>query len=94
MNVSTHNGSARNTPPIQEECPIPDVLQQLLVRLLTTSLPRTGYAGRAGRVIQGKHIQDDDWPSWRLLRRARCSTRRIGTIVQAVHTLLACNYSG
>ncbi|MFD4377592.1 transposase family protein [Streptomyces sp. NPDC058486] len=32
--------------------------------------------------------------SWRLLRRARCSTRRIGTIVQAVHTLLACNYSG
>jgi hypothetical protein len=32
--------------------------------------------------------------SWRLLRRARCSTRRIGTIVQAVHTLLTCNYSG
>ncbi|MFJ3505380.1 IS5/IS1182 family transposase, partial [Streptomyces sp. NPDC090135] len=27
-------------------------------------------------------------------RRARCSTRRIGTIVQAVHTLLNCNYSG
>ncbi|MFF0794932.1 IS5/IS1182 family transposase, partial [Streptomyces spiralis] len=27
------------------------------------------------------------------LRRARCSTRRIGTIVQAVHTLLTCNYS-
>jgi hypothetical protein len=26
--------------------------------------------------------------SWRLLRRARCFTRRIGTIVQAVHTLL------
>ncbi|MFC8958051.1 IS5/IS1182 family transposase, partial [Streptomyces sp. NPDC058287] len=26
--------------------------------------------------------------------RARCSTRRIGTIVQAVHTLLTCNYSG
>jgi hypothetical protein len=32
--------------------------------------------------------------SWRLLRRARCSTRRTGTIVQAVHTLLTCNYSG
>jgi len=32
--------------------------------------------------------------SWRLLRRARCSTRRIGTIVQAVHTLLTCSYSG
>ncbi|MFJ7905143.1 IS5/IS1182 family transposase, partial [Streptomyces sp. NPDC096198] len=26
--------------------------------------------------------------------RARCSTRRIGTIVQAVHTLLNCSYSG
>ncbi|WP_406190388.1 transposase [Streptomyces sp. NBC_01017] len=32
--------------------------------------------------------------SWRLLRRARCSTRRIGTIVQAVHTLMTCSYSG
>ncbi|GAA2412270.1 hypothetical protein GCM10010420_46890 [Streptomyces glaucosporus] len=32
--------------------------------------------------------------TWRLLRRARCSTRRIGTAVQAVHTLLTCNYSG
>ncbi|WP_179199777.1 IS5 family transposase [Streptomyces sp. NRRL B-24572] len=32
--------------------------------------------------------------SWRLLQRARCSTRRIGTIVQAVHTLLTCSYSG
>ncbi|PNV36362.1 IS5/IS1182 family transposase [Streptomyces sp. DH-12] len=31
---------------------------------------------------------------WRLLRRARCSTRRTGTIVQAVHTLLTCSYSG
>ncbi|MFD3741869.1 transposase family protein [Streptomyces sp. NPDC058629] len=31
---------------------------------------------------------------WRILRRARCSTRRIGTIVQAVHTLLTCNYPG
>lgn len=29
--------------------------------------------------------------SWRPLRRARCSTRRISTIVQAVHTLLTCN---
>ncbi|MER6434064.1 IS5/IS1182 family transposase, partial [Streptomyces sp900105245] len=27
-------------------------------------------------------------------QRARCSTRRIGTIVQAVHTLLTCDYSG
>ncbi|MEU0664151.1 IS5/IS1182 family transposase, partial [Streptomyces lavendulocolor] len=27
-------------------------------------------------------------------RRARCSTRRISTIVQAVHTLLTCDYSG
>jgi hypothetical protein len=32
--------------------------------------------------------------SWRLLRRARCSTRRIGTIVQAIHTLMTCSYSG
>ncbi|MFD1534834.1 transposase family protein [Pseudonocardia aurantiaca] len=32
--------------------------------------------------------------SWRILRRARCSTRRISTIVQAVHTLLTCDYSG
>ncbi|MFC8175685.1 transposase family protein [Streptomyces sp. NPDC057325] len=30
--------------------------------------------------------------SWRILRWARCSTRRIGTIVQATHTLLSCNY--
>ncbi|MGW6412683.1 IS5/IS1182 family transposase, partial [Streptomyces vinaceus] len=26
--------------------------------------------------------------------RARCSTRRISTIIQAVHTLLTCGYSG
>ncbi|MFF0561967.1 IS5/IS1182 family transposase, partial [Streptomyces sp. NPDC004266] len=26
--------------------------------------------------------------------RARCSTRRISTIVQAVHTLMTCGYSG
>ncbi|WP_172388242.1 transposase family protein [Streptomyces sp. MNP-20] len=32
--------------------------------------------------------------AWRLLRRARCSTRRIGTIVQAIHTLVTCDYSG
>ncbi|WP_435601825.1 IS5 family transposase [Streptomyces sp. YPW6] len=32
--------------------------------------------------------------SWRILRRARCSTRRIGTIVRAVHVLLTCSYSG
>ncbi|GAA3595811.1 IS5/IS1182 family transposase [Streptomyces osmaniensis] len=30
---------------------------------------------------------------WRLLRRARRSTRRIGTIVQAIHTLLTCDSS-
>ncbi|MFG2795003.1 IS5/IS1182 family transposase, partial [Streptomyces sp. NPDC048419] len=27
-------------------------------------------------------------------RRARCSTRRIGTAVQAIHTLLTCDYLG
>ncbi|MFG2554026.1 IS5/IS1182 family transposase, partial [Streptomyces sp. NPDC048581] len=27
-------------------------------------------------------------------RRARCSTRRIGTAVRAIHTLLTCDYSG
>ncbi|MGW1052040.1 transposase family protein [Streptomyces sp. NPDC002521] len=32
--------------------------------------------------------------SWRVLRRARCSTRRIGTIVQAVHTLLTWSCPG
>ncbi|MFF6837133.1 transposase family protein [Streptomyces sp. NPDC012438] len=32
--------------------------------------------------------------SWRVLHRARCSTRRISTIVQAVHTLPTCGYSG
>jgi hypothetical protein len=32
--------------------------------------------------------------TWRLLRRARCSTRRIGTAVQTVHTLLTCTCSG
>ncbi|MFE7595537.1 IS5 family transposase [Streptomyces sp. NPDC057494] len=32
--------------------------------------------------------------SRRLLRRATCSTRRIGTIVQAVHTLLTYSYAG
>ncbi|WP_371656732.1 MULTISPECIES: transposase family protein [unclassified Streptomyces] len=32
--------------------------------------------------------------SWRILRRARCSTNRIGRIVAAVHTLLTCSYSG
>lgn len=31
--------------------------------------------------------------SWRLLRRARCSARRIGIPIQAVHTLLTCSYS-
>jgi hypothetical protein len=32
--------------------------------------------------------------SWRLLQRARCSTRRISTIFQAIHTLLTCGNSG
>jgi len=32
--------------------------------------------------------------SWRVLRRARCSTRRIGRTVQAVHVLLTCDYAG
>jgi hypothetical protein len=32
--------------------------------------------------------------TWRLLRRARCSTNRIGRIVTAVHTLLICGYGG
>ncbi|GHG50377.1 transposase family protein [Streptomyces griseocarneus] len=32
--------------------------------------------------------------SWRILRRARCSTNRISRIVQAVHALLTCGYSG
>ncbi|GAA3594006.1 hypothetical protein GCM10022295_89280 [Streptomyces osmaniensis] len=31
--------------------------------------------------------------TWRLLRRARRSTRRIGTAVQAVHTPMTCRYS-
>ncbi|MFE3907842.1 transposase family protein, partial [Streptomyces sp. NPDC059153] len=31
---------------------------------------------------------------WRILRRTRCSTRRVGTIVQAIHTLMTCGYSG
>ncbi|MEV4591207.1 transposase family protein, partial [Streptomyces chartreusis] len=31
--------------------------------------------------------------SWRLPRQARCSTRRIGTIIQAIHTLLTCSHS-
>ncbi|RKN60046.1 IS5/IS1182 family transposase, partial [Streptomyces klenkii] len=32
--------------------------------------------------------------TWRILRRARCSTNRISRIVQAVHTLLNCGYAG
>ncbi|MFJ8314277.1 IS5/IS1182 family transposase, partial [Streptomyces sp. NPDC094147] len=32
--------------------------------------------------------------SWRVLRRTRCSTNRVGQIVAAVHTLLTCSYSG
>ncbi|WSU55623.1 transposase family protein [Streptomyces sp. NBC_01092] len=32
--------------------------------------------------------------SWRILRRARCSTNRLSRTVQAIHTLLTCDYSG
>ncbi len=32
--------------------------------------------------------------TWRILRRARCSTDRIGSIVKAIHTLLICGNSG
>ncbi|WP_328424288.1 transposase family protein [Streptomyces sp. NBC_00443] len=32
--------------------------------------------------------------SWRLLRRARCSTNRLSPIVRAVHTLLICTNTG
>lgn len=32
--------------------------------------------------------------SWRRIRRDRWSTRRIGTVVQAIHTLLTCDHSG
>ncbi|MFJ9752794.1 transposase family protein, partial [Streptomyces chartreusis] len=32
--------------------------------------------------------------SWRILRRARCSTNRVSRIVAAIHTLLTCEASG
>ncbi|MFD5514385.1 transposase family protein, partial [Streptomyces sp. NPDC127051] len=32
--------------------------------------------------------------SWQILRRARCPTNRISRIINAVHTLLTCGYSG
>jgi hypothetical protein len=32
--------------------------------------------------------------SWRIMRRARCSTRHISRTVQAIHVLLTCDYSG
>ncbi len=32
--------------------------------------------------------------SWRVLRRARCSIRRISRTVQAIHTLLTCDHTG
>ncbi|MET9418806.1 transposase family protein, partial [Streptomyces klenkii] len=32
--------------------------------------------------------------SWRILRRARCSTNRTSRTIQAIHTLLTCSYSG
>ncbi|MEU4173450.1 transposase family protein, partial [Streptomyces sp. NPDC026665] len=32
--------------------------------------------------------------TWRITRRARCSTRRISRTVQAIHVLLTCTYSG
>ncbi|MFC4518403.1 IS5/IS1182 family transposase, partial [Streptomyces ehimensis] len=31
---------------------------------------------------------------WRIFRKTRCSTNRIGTIVQAIHTLLICENRG
>ena len=32
--------------------------------------------------------------SWRALRKARCATRRISRTVQAIHTLMTCDYAG
>ncbi|MFI8829387.1 transposase family protein, partial [Streptomyces sp. NPDC053431] len=32
--------------------------------------------------------------SWRIPRRARCSTHRISRIIKAIHTLLTCIYTG
>ncbi|MGC0407329.1 hypothetical protein RKD31_000572 [Streptomyces sp. SAI-163] len=32
--------------------------------------------------------------TWRITRRARCSTRRVSRIVQAIHILLNYDYSG
>ncbi|MFE3585875.1 IS5/IS1182 family transposase, partial [Streptomyces vinaceus] len=32
--------------------------------------------------------------TWRILRRARCSTNKIGTLIKAIHTLLICGNSG
>jgi hypothetical protein len=32
--------------------------------------------------------------SWRIMRRARSSTRRISRTIQAIHVLLTCDYSG
>ncbi|CAM5604168.1 hypothetical protein SGLAM104S_04334 [Streptomyces glaucescens] len=45
-----------------------------------------------GREHQAEHAVAQ-LKSWRLLRRVRSSTRRIGTIVKAIHTLMTCNYS-
>ncbi|OEU97269.1 hypothetical protein AN217_04570 [Streptomyces qinglanensis] len=47
----------------------------------------------ARRCAAGEHVFAR-LKSWRLLRRARCSTGRIGRAVTAVHTLLYCGYSG
>ncbi len=32
--------------------------------------------------------------TWHILRKARCSTNRIGIIVAAIHTLLTCENEG
>ncbi|MGK3945252.1 IS5/IS1182 family transposase, partial [Streptomyces caeruleatus] len=32
--------------------------------------------------------------SWRIMRRARSSTRRISRTIQAIHTLMTGDYSG
>ncbi|MFE5594919.1 transposase family protein [Streptomyces sp. NPDC056549] len=32
--------------------------------------------------------------TWHIIRRARCSTRRISRTGRAIHTLLTCDYSG
>ncbi len=59
--------------------------------------PRTTRALPAVQLTPGGEHQAEhavaQLKSWRLLRRVRSSTRRIGTIVKAIHTLMTCNYS-